>query len=102
MSKRMIRTVALLSLAIGASLSATGCAKNVDHVEFTKWGHSFVPRGTSMDTTAQGGAPLNNVTPSSTNYRVPKASVGGSYLRTFATSPSYRMVGGFHTTPSGP
>lgn len=95
MGKLFFRT--FLSLLI---ITATGCAKNVDRIEFTKWGNSFVPpRTTGFDTTAQGGGIQNTRggTPMNNYHMVPKASVGGTYHRTFATSPSYRMVGGFHT-----
>jgi hypothetical protein len=80
--------------------SGAGCAKNVDRINFTKWGSSFVPRGSGMDTTAQGGGALNGVVPQSADKRMPKASVGGTYLRSFAESPRYRMVGGFHVNPA--
>lgn len=89
--------LAIFSFTVGI-LALSGCAKNVDRAQFTKWGNSFVPRGTSIDTTAQGGATDNNVVPQNGINKLPKASVGGAYHRSFATSPSYRMVGGFHVT----
>jgi hypothetical protein len=102
----MRRSFPALLTALALSLAAAGCAKNVDRVEFRKWGHSFdrppggMPEGTNIDTSAQGGASVGvGPLPESTNYKLPKASVGGSYHRTFATSPSYRLMGGFHVTP---
>jgi hypothetical protein len=94
---------ARILIAVLALTALGSCAKNVDQVEFTKWGNSFVPaqrNTTGMDTTAQGGALQNGVTPQSPNHKVTKASVGGSYHRTFSTSPNYRMVGGFHVNSS--
>lgn len=86
-----------LTAAVALTFSILGCAKNVDRIDFVKWGNSYVPRGSSMDTSAQGGASQNGLIPKSTNFAAPKASVGGSYHRTYATSPRYRMIGGFHT-----
>lgn len=89
-----------LTLLIGLSAAAGGCARNVDQVDFNKWGSSFNSNngsGDRIDTSAQGGASQNGVTPTSTNFAVPKASVGGAYHRTTSTSPTYRMTGGFHT-----
>jgi hypothetical protein len=85
-----------------ALATASGCAKNVDHIEFKKWGNSFVPPRTTdaMDTSVQGGAAQNGVVPKNGVNAMPKAAVGGTYHRTFASSNHYRMVGGFHT-PSG-
>jgi hypothetical protein len=92
-------TFRLVALSLLGAVSLAGCAKNVDRVDFSKWGNSYVPAASdafkNVDTTAQGGVP-NGTQPNSPNYVVPKASVGGAYHRTFATSPSYRMVGGFH------
>lgn len=85
-----------LALLLGLSAAAGGCARNVDQVEFNKWGESF-SSGNRIDTSAQGGATQNGVAPTSTNFAVPKASVGGAYHRTTSTSPTYRMTGGFHT-----
>jgi hypothetical protein len=89
-------------IGIFALAALSGCAKNVDRIDFTKWGNSYVPRGSSVDTTAQGGVPTTQgaTPPQSANHIVPKASLGGSYHRSFATSPSYKMVGGFHVGPS--
>ena len=94
--KKLISSTFIIALMIAAS----GCAKNVDRIEFTKWGNSFVPqRTTSFDTTAQGGGIQNQRggVPENAYNKMPKAAVGGTYHRTFATSTSYRMVGGFHT-----
>src|SRR5947208_1601105 len=88
-----------------ALVSASGCAKNVDRFQFTKWGNSFIPAPqggvTQMDTSAQGGAAQNGVIPKSPTMAMPRAAVGGSYQRNFATSSHYRMVGGFHVNNSG-
>ena len=75
--------------------TASGCAKNVDKIEFNKWGNSYIPKGNSIDTSAQGGAPVGG----STNGResIPKASLGGTYQRATSVSPHYRLVGGFHS-----
>ncbi len=86
------------TIVLGFLTLGTGCAKNVDRIQFTKWGNSFIPRGTGVDTTAQGGATQNGVIPQSPSFQNTKASVGGAYYRTFATSSHYRMVGGFHVT----
>jgi hypothetical protein len=96
-SRLILSAILTLALAVAAS----GCAKNVDKIEFKKWGNSFVPpqRNTSgVDTTAQGGAAQNGVIPQNGINAMPKASLGGAYQRTFATSPHFRMVGGFHVT----
>ncbi len=92
-------------LLLGA-VAGAGCAKNVDKVEFRKWGHSFdapaggAPPGDNIDTTAQGGSSLGNgPVPESPNFKMPKASVGGAYHRTFSSSVNYRLMGGFHVTP---
>jgi hypothetical protein len=85
-----------LVLIVGALLTAQGCAKNVDKVNYNKWGYSFVSRGNGVDTTAQGGAVQGTAVPQSTNYKAPKASANGAYQRGFASSPNYRLVGGFH------
>lgn len=95
--------LAIGTLALAFMVTASGCAKNVDRIDFTKWGNSFIPTqrpNSGMDTTAQGGAAVNGVVPQGQNHKVPKASMGGTYHRTFATSPNYRMVGGFHVTGS--
>lgn len=96
----------VLILAALVAVSAAGCAKNVDKINTTKWGSSFVPgsssRNSSMDLTAQGGSSVGTATvPSGENNIIPKASVGGTYHRTFAASAHYRMVGGFHVSGSG-
>ena len=87
----------LLPIMILSAL-ATGCAKNVDRINFTKWGNSYVPQGSSIDTTAQGGSNtlVTSQLPQTGNNIMPRSSVGGAYQRSAATSPSYRMVGGFH------
>jgi hypothetical protein len=94
-----MKRVKISLLAAVFALTAAGCAKNVERIEFTKWGHSYVPNKSSMDTTAQGGAQQNNVVPTNGVQSMPKASVGGSYHRTFSQSPNFKMVGGFHVTP---
>ena len=93
---RIFRNFTLLPVTLGLFLAASGCAKNVDRVNFTKWGNSFVPRGSGVDTTAQGGAAQNGVIPKSQNNQLTKASIAGTYHRTFAASPNYRLIGGFH------
>jgi len=89
---------------VGAALLATasgaGCAKNVDRIEFQKWGYSYVPRLSSIDTSTQGGAAQKSVVPSSAGKSMPAAAVGGAYERSTATSPNYRLMGGFHITPT--
>ena len=87
--------MAFLVLASGA-----GCARNVSEFEFTKWGYSYVPRTTGIDTSAQGGGAQNNRVPASAGKTMPKASIGGTYKRKVSTSSNYRMTGGFHVTPS--
>lgn len=94
MSRKTLIFGLLLTVVLG---SASGCAKNVDRINFNKWGNSYLPKNSSMDNSAQGGASQNGEIPSSANFVVPKASVGGSYHRSTATSPRYRMVGGFHS-----
>lgn len=90
-----------LALFLGLSVAAGSCAKSVDTVDTTKWGRSFEPNqdgSVRLDPSAQGGGrQADGTVPTSSNYVVPKASVGGAYHRTFSTSPSYRMTGGFHT-----
>lgn len=97
---RTLRKSLVLATFLAISASAVGCAKNVEQVDFTKWGYSFEPQnngGTRIDTSAQGGASQSGALPNSTNFTIPKASVGGAYLRTSSSSASYRMTGGFHT-----
>ncbi len=87
----------ILAAGFVAALGGSGCARNVDRIEFEKWGSSYLPKNfTTFDTTAQGGSPVGGVVPQSPNYQLPKTSVGGTHHRTFATSSRYRMVGGFH------
>lgn len=94
MSNRYLSIVALIGTSV-----LSGCAKNVDRINFTKWGNSYLtPQGSSVDTSAHGGTNtiVGSQAPQNGINTVPKASVGGAYHRSFATSPSYRMVGGFH------
>lgn len=100
MNSRNLRILVFALLALSSMALASGCAKNVQKVQYTKWGNSFVPRGTGVDTTAQGGASQNGVVPQGPNNKLTKASAAGAYFRTFASSPNYRMVGGFHVTAS--
>ena len=78
--------------------SAAGCAKNVERINFTKWGNSSLPAGRNgVDTTAQGGSSLGNTAvPANANNAMPKSSVGGTYQRTKSQSANYIMTGGFH------
>lgn len=99
MGMRLWIPTVLLSVAL--TVAGSGCAKNVDRIEFEKWGNSFVNpqrNTTGMDLTAQGGAAQNGQIPQNDSYKVPRASVGGSYHRNFASSPNYRLVGGFHVS----
>ena len=93
-----MKSIMIGILSAGLFLALTGCAKNVDRINFTKWGNSYIPNGSSIDTTAQGGAStdVGSQLPQNSNNVIPKASLGGAYHRTFASSPSYRLVGGFH------
>lgn len=96
--KRKPRYWPLFLLSLGMLASAS-CAKNVDKIDFTKWGNSFVvpqKNVSGMDTTANGGSPQDGVVPESPNFKAPKAAVGGAYQRGFAASANYRLVGGFH------
>jgi hypothetical protein len=93
-------SLGIVALSMMAALA--GCSKNVERMEFEKWGNSYVPRGSSIDTSAQGGVSTaqGNAAPQNGIHAVPKASVGGTYQRSFATSTNYKMVGGFHVGPS--
>jgi len=89
-----------VAVTLLAAASGAGCAKNVDRIEFQKWGYSYVPRLSSIDTSTQGGAAQDNVIPSAAGKSMPAAAVGGTYQRSTATSPNYRLMGGFHVTPA--
>ena len=99
----LVRSFAL-SLTVVALAVMSGCAKNVEKFDYNKWGNSFVPakqNSSAVDTTVQGGAAQNGQIPQNGVNKVPKASVGGAYQRSFATSPHFRMVGGFNVTGGG-